>query len=115
MASFMDGLDTRAPPRHCPSLRRLDDQPEWLKGGKLRDYQLEGLNFLHQASTLEVPYLVMDQRWRCCPARRDEGAGGRPVLEERRMRVRRHGLEKIDARQGLEKIGALEKIGTTRL
>jgi SNF2 family DNA or RNA helicase len=27
-------------------LRRLDDQPEWLKGGKLRDYQLEGLNFL---------------------------------------------------------------------
>jgi hypothetical protein len=28
------------------SLRRLDDQPEWLKGGKLRDYQLEGLNFL---------------------------------------------------------------------
>lgn len=21
-------------------------QPEWLKGGELRDYQLEGLNFL---------------------------------------------------------------------
>ncbi|KAA0041555.1 carotenoid 9,10(9',10')-cleavage dioxygenase 1 isoform X2 [Cucumis melo var. makuwa] len=28
------------------SLRKLDEQPEWLKGGKLRDYQLEGLNFL---------------------------------------------------------------------
>ncbi|KAL4572566.1 hypothetical protein LXL04_019346 [Taraxacum kok-saghyz] len=27
-------------------LRKLDEQPEWLKGGKLRDYQLEGLNFL---------------------------------------------------------------------
>lgn len=31
---------------YSASLRRLDDQPEWLKGGKLRDYQLEGLNFL---------------------------------------------------------------------
>lgn len=28
------------------SLRKLDEQPEWLRGGKLRDYQLEGLNFL---------------------------------------------------------------------
>ncbi|KAL6518731.1 Protein CHROMATIN REMODELING 5 [Orobanche hederae] len=28
------------------SLRKLDEQPEWLKGGNLRDYQLEGLNFL---------------------------------------------------------------------
>lgn len=28
------------------SLRKLDMQPEWLKGGELRDYQLEGLNFL---------------------------------------------------------------------
>ncbi|MCL7044937.1 hypothetical protein MKW94_000716, partial [Papaver nudicaule] len=28
------------------SLRKLDEQPDWLKGGKLRDYQLEGLNFL---------------------------------------------------------------------
>ncbi|KAL0418469.1 UNVERIFIED_CONTAM: protein CHROMATIN REMODELING 5 [Sesamum radiatum] len=28
------------------SLRKLDQQPEWLKGGNLRDYQLEGLNFL---------------------------------------------------------------------
>jgi hypothetical protein len=28
------------------SLRKLEEQPEWLKGGKLRDYQLEGLNFL---------------------------------------------------------------------
>ena len=31
---------------YSASLRRLDNQPEWLKGGKLRDYQLEGLNFL---------------------------------------------------------------------
>ena len=28
------------------SLRKLDEQPEWLKGGTLRDYQLAGLNFL---------------------------------------------------------------------
>lgn len=28
------------------SLRKLEEQPEWLKGGTLRDYQLEGLNFL---------------------------------------------------------------------
>ncbi|KAG4402808.1 hypothetical protein GLYMA_02G281000v4 [Glycine max] len=28
------------------SLRKLEKQPEWLKGGELRDYQLEGLNFL---------------------------------------------------------------------
>ncbi|RVX20304.1 Protein chromatin remodeling 5 [Vitis vinifera] len=28
------------------SLRKLDEQPGWLKGGQLRDYQLEGLNFL---------------------------------------------------------------------
>ncbi|CAM6102358.1 unnamed protein product [Calypogeia fissa] len=28
------------------SLRKLEAQPEWLKGGTLRDYQLEGLNFL---------------------------------------------------------------------
>ncbi|KAJ7012793.1 hypothetical protein NC653_002744 [Populus alba x Populus x berolinensis] len=28
------------------SLRKLEEQPEWLRGGKLRDYQLEGLNFL---------------------------------------------------------------------
>jgi len=27
-------------------LRKLEEQPEWLMGGKLRDYQLEGLNFL---------------------------------------------------------------------
>lgn len=31
---------------YSASLRKLDEQPEWLRGGKLRDYQLEGLNFL---------------------------------------------------------------------
>lgn len=35
------------------SLRKLDEQPEWLKGGKLRDYQLEGLNFLVNRYTLK--------------------------------------------------------------
>lgn len=24
----------------------LEEQPEWLRGGQLRDYQLRGLNFL---------------------------------------------------------------------
>ncbi len=32
------------------SLRKLEEQPEWLKGGTLRDYQLEGLNFLMNRS-----------------------------------------------------------------
>ena len=27
-------------------LRKFEEQPEWLKGGKLRDYQLDGLNFM---------------------------------------------------------------------
>lgn len=37
------------------SLRKLDEQPEWLKGGKLRDYQLEGLNFLVNRCTCVSP------------------------------------------------------------
>lgn len=28
------------------SMRSLESQPEWLKAGTLRDYQLEGLNWL---------------------------------------------------------------------
>ena len=28
------------------NLKKHDEQPGWLKGGQLRDYQLEGLNFL---------------------------------------------------------------------
>lgn len=28
------------------AMRALKEQPEWLKAGKLRDYQLEGLNWM---------------------------------------------------------------------
>ena len=28
------------------NLKKLDEQPGWLNGGQLRDYQLEGLNIL---------------------------------------------------------------------
>ena len=28
------------------TLRKFEEQPGWLKGGKLRDYQLDGLNFM---------------------------------------------------------------------
>ena len=28
------------------TMRSLQEQPEWLRGGKLRDYQLDGLNWM---------------------------------------------------------------------
>ena len=35
--------------RACdPGMRMFEVQPEWLQGGRLRDYQLMGLNFLVQ-------------------------------------------------------------------
>ncbi|CAL5061208.1 unnamed protein product [Urochloa decumbens] len=43
------------------SLRRLDDQPEWLKGGKLRDYQLEGLNFLVNGWRNDTNVILADE------------------------------------------------------
>ncbi|XP_062189228.1 protein CHROMATIN REMODELING 5 isoform X2 [Phragmites australis] len=43
------------------SLRRLDAQPEWLKGGKLRDYQLEGLNFLVNGWRNDTNVILADE------------------------------------------------------
>eukprot|EP01018_Ginkgo_biloba_P030142 Gb_35181 [translate_table: standard] len=43
------------------SLRRLDEQPEWLKGGKLRDYQLEGLNFLVNSWRNDTNVILADE------------------------------------------------------
>ncbi|PKA67000.1 CHD3-type chromatin-remodeling factor PICKLE [Apostasia shenzhenica] len=43
------------------SLRRLDQQPEWLKGGKLRDYQLEGLNFLVNSWRNDTNVVLADE------------------------------------------------------
>ncbi|ONM60447.1 Protein CHROMATIN REMODELING 5 [Zea mays] len=43
------------------SLRRLDDQPEWLKAGKLRDYQLEGLNFLVNGWRNDTNVILADE------------------------------------------------------
>ncbi|KAL5197031.1 hypothetical protein ABZP36_000543 [Zizania latifolia] len=43
------------------SLRRLHDQPEWLKGGKLRDYQLEGLNFLVNGWRNDTNVILADE------------------------------------------------------
>ncbi|KAK1295416.1 CHD3-type chromatin-remodeling factor PICKLE [Acorus calamus] len=43
------------------SLRKLDEQPEWLKGGKLRDYQLEGLNFLVNSWRTDTNVILADE------------------------------------------------------
>ncbi|KAF9602385.1 hypothetical protein IFM89_027210, partial [Coptis chinensis] len=48
--------------RYClASLRKLDEQPEWLKGGKLRDYQLEGLNFLVNSWRNDTNVILADE------------------------------------------------------
>eukprot|EP00252_Welwitschia_mirabilis_P022955 TRINITY_DN6373_c0_g1_i2.p1 TRINITY_DN6373_c0_g1~~TRINITY_DN6373_c0_g1_i2.p1 ORF type:complete len:1772 (+),score=448.14 TRINITY_DN6373_c0_g1_i2:174-5489(+) len=43
------------------SLRKLDEQPEWLKGGRLRDYQLEGLNFLVNSWKNDTNVILADE------------------------------------------------------
>ncbi|KAE8691668.1 Protein CHROMATIN REMODELING 5 [Hibiscus syriacus] len=43
------------------SLRKLDEQPEWLMGGKLRDYQLEGLNFLVNSWRNDTNVILADE------------------------------------------------------
>ncbi|KAK9053416.1 hypothetical protein SSX86_030050 [Deinandra increscens subsp. villosa] len=43
------------------SLRKLDEQPDWLKGGKLRDYQLEGLNFLVNSWRNDTNVILADE------------------------------------------------------
>ncbi|KAJ4756240.1 Chromodomain-helicase-DNA-binding protein 5 [Rhynchospora pubera] len=43
------------------SLRKLDEQPGWLKGGKLRDYQLEGLNFLVNSWRNDTNVILADE------------------------------------------------------
>ncbi|XP_068658521.1 protein CHROMATIN REMODELING 5-like isoform X2 [Aristolochia californica] len=43
------------------NLRKLDEQPEWLKGGKLRDYQLEGLNFLVNSWRNDTNVILADE------------------------------------------------------
>ncbi|XP_058107074.1 protein CHROMATIN REMODELING 5 isoform X1 [Magnolia sinica] len=42
-------------------LRKLDEQPEWLKGGNLRDYQLEGLNFLVNSWRNDTNVILADE------------------------------------------------------
>ncbi|KAF5767792.1 putative DNA helicase chromatin remodeling SNF2 family [Helianthus annuus] len=43
------------------SLRKLEQQPEWLKGGKLRDYQLDGLNFLVNSWRNDTNVILADE------------------------------------------------------
>ncbi|XP_078441863.1 chromatin remodeling 5 [Wolffia australiana] len=43
------------------SLRKLVEQPEWLKGGTLRDYQLEGLNFLVNSWRNDTNVILADE------------------------------------------------------
>ncbi|KAH9741599.1 protein chromatin remodeling 5 [Citrus sinensis] len=43
------------------SLRKLEEQPEWLRGGKLRDYQLEGLNFLVNSWRNDTNVILADE------------------------------------------------------
>uniref|UniRef100_A0A7N0SWY7 Protein CHROMATIN REMODELING 5 n=1 Tax=Kalanchoe fedtschenkoi TaxID=63787 RepID=A0A7N0SWY7_KALFE len=47
--------------RSKASLRKLDEQPDWLKGGKLRDYQLEGLNFLVNSWINDTNVILADE------------------------------------------------------
>lgn len=42
-------------------LRKLDEQPVWLKGGNLRDYQLEGLNFLVNSWRNDTNVILADE------------------------------------------------------
>ncbi|RVW54271.1 Protein chromatin remodeling 5 [Vitis vinifera] len=42
-------------------LRKLDEQPGWLKGGQLRDYQLEGLNFLVNSWRNDTNVILADE------------------------------------------------------
>ncbi|MQL97738.1 hypothetical protein Taro_030434 [Colocasia esculenta] len=48
-------------PAAAASLRKLEEQPEWLKGGKLRDYQLEGLNFLVNSWRNDTNVILADE------------------------------------------------------
>ncbi|KAE8710591.1 Protein CHROMATIN REMODELING 5 [Hibiscus syriacus] len=43
------------------SLRKFDEQPEWLRGGKLRDYQLVGLNFLVNSWRNDTNVILADE------------------------------------------------------
>ncbi|KAL1216926.1 Protein CHROMATIN REMODELING 5 [Cardamine amara subsp. amara] len=43
------------------SLRKLDEQPEWLRVGTLRDYQLEGLNFLVNSWLNDTNVILADE------------------------------------------------------
>ncbi|XP_073225057.1 protein CHROMATIN REMODELING 5-like isoform X7 [Cicer arietinum] len=43
------------------SLQKFDEQPERLKGGKLRDYQLEGLNFLVNSWRNDTNVVLADE------------------------------------------------------
>lgn len=47
--------------RSKASLRKLDEQPNWLKGGKLRDYQLEGLNFMVNSWRNDTNVILADE------------------------------------------------------
>ncbi|KAH7426872.1 hypothetical protein KP509_10G020300 [Ceratopteris richardii] len=43
------------------TLRKFEEQPDWLKGGKLRDYQLEGLNFLMNSWRNDTNVILADE------------------------------------------------------
>uniref|UniRef100_A0A1J3GJM0 Protein CHROMATIN REMODELING 5 n=1 Tax=Noccaea caerulescens TaxID=107243 RepID=A0A1J3GJM0_NOCCA len=43
------------------SLRKLNEQPEWLRVGTLRDYQLEGLNFLVNSWLNDTNVILADE------------------------------------------------------
>ncbi|CAH8375085.1 unnamed protein product [Eruca vesicaria subsp. sativa] len=43
------------------SLRKLEEQPEWLTGGTLRDYQLQGLNFLVNSWLNDTNVILADE------------------------------------------------------
>ncbi|KAI7751444.1 hypothetical protein M8C21_020384 [Ambrosia artemisiifolia] len=61
---LMDNITPTPPPMmtlSSASLRKLEEQPEWLKGGKLRDYQLDGLNFLVNSWRNDTNVILADE------------------------------------------------------
>ncbi|CAI5468403.1 unnamed protein product [Closterium sp. Yama58-4] len=55
------GKSVEAQRKSCRSMSKLEVQPEWLKGGTLRDYQLMGLNFLIHSWMKDTSVILADE------------------------------------------------------
>ncbi|CAI5467351.1 unnamed protein product [Closterium sp. Yama58-4] len=55
------GKSVEAQRKSCRNMSKLEVQPEWLKGGTLRDYQLMGLNFLIHSWMKDTSVILADE------------------------------------------------------